>query len=78
MSTNLKCADTHFFPHQPSPGFASKAPKIMPVEGTSYPNLKLGLHAKPNVLYGNWQIPEILPRDAARPDIDHFLQLEVG
>ena len=50
----------------------------MPVEGNSYPNLKLGLHAKPNVLYGNWQIPEILPRDAARPDIDHFLQLEVG
>jgi hypothetical protein len=77
MTANLQCTDTHFFPKHPSPGFASRAPKIMPVEGNSYPNLQKGLHAKPNVLYGNWQIPEILPRDPARPDIEHFLQLEV-
>lgn len=76
MTANLQCTDTHFFPKHPSPGFASRAPKIMPVEGNSYPNLQKGLHAKPNVLYGNWQIPEILPRDPARPDIEHFLQLE--
>jgi hypothetical protein len=77
MTANLQCTDTHFFPKHPSPGFASRAPKIMPVEGNCYPNLQKGLHAKPNVLYGNWQIPEILPRDPARPDIEHFLQLEV-
>ena len=77
MATNLKCTDTHYFPNQPSPGFASKAPQIMPVEGTSYPNLKHGIFAKPNVLYGSWQIPEILPRDPARPDVQHFLQMEV-
>jgi hypothetical protein len=76
MATNLKCSDTHYFPKQPSPGFASKAPQIMPVEGMSYPNLKLGIYAKPNVLYGSWQIPEILPRDPSRPDVQHFLHLE--
>jgi hypothetical protein len=76
MATNLKCNDTHYFPNQPSPGFASKAPQIMPVEGICYPNLKLGIYAKPNVLYGSWQIPEILPRDPARPDVQHFLQME--
>ena len=76
MATNLKCTDTHYFPNRPSPGFASKAPQIMPVEGMNYPNLKLGIYAKPNVLYGSWQIPEILPRDASRPDVPHFLHLE--
>jgi hypothetical protein len=76
MAANLKCADTHYFPSQLSPGFASKAPQIMPVEGICYPNLKLGIYAKPNVLYGSWQIPEILPRDPARPDVQHFLQIE--
>ena len=77
MATNLKCTDTHYFPNQPSPGFASKAPQIMPVEGVCYPNLKHGIYAKANVLYGSWQIPEILPRDLARPDIEHFLKMEV-